>query len=282
MERGIIKNSISPYCSRVVLVKKKNGHSRLCIDLRPLNARILKQKYPFPIIEDCLSRLINKSVFTLLDLKDGFHQIKMHDDSTEYFLFATPDGQFEYTRLPFGYSEAPAEFQKRIIQILNPLIRRDKIIVYIDDILIPSESVDENLETLKETLILLKQYGFEVNYNKCLFLKNKIEFLGYVITHNEATLSPRHTDAISKFKQPTNVHEVQRFLGLTGYFRRFIKDFSLKARPLQNLLRKDTKFVFDEACIKSFKLLKEELIAYPVLALYNPAAETELHTDTCS
>jgi len=281
-ERGIIKNSISPYCLRVVLVKKKNGQSRLCIDLRPLNARILKQKYPFPIIEDCLSRLINKSVFTLLDLKDGFHQIKVHDDSTKYFSFATPDGQFEYTRLPFGYSEAPAEFQKRIIQILNPLIRRDKIIVYINDILIPSESVDENLETLKETLILLKQYGFEVNYNKCLFLKNKIEFLGYVITHNEATLSPRHTDAISKFKQPTNVHEVQRFLGLTGYFRRFIKDFSLKARPLQNLLREDTKFVFDEACIKSFKLLKEELIAYPVLALYNPAAETELHTDACS
>jgi len=208
MERGIIKNSISAYCSRIVLVKKKNGQSRLCIDLRPLNARIVKQKYPFPVIEDCLSCLVNKSVFTLLDLKDGFHQIKVHDDSTKYFSFATPDGQFEYTRLPFGYSEAPAEFQKRIIQILYPLIRRDKIIVYSDDILIPSESVDENLETLKETLVLLKQYGYEVNYNKCLFLKKKIEFLGYVITHNKATLSPRHTDAISKFKHPTNVHEV--------------------------------------------------------------------------
>jgi len=138
----------------------------------------------------------------------------VHDDSTKYFSFATPDGQFEYTRLPFGYSEAPAEFQKQIIQILNPLICRDKIIVYIDDILIPSESVDENLETLKETFVLLKQYGFEVNYNKCLFLKKKIEFLGYVITHNEATLNPRHTEAINKFKQPTNVHEVQRFFGL--------------------------------------------------------------------
>jgi len=106
----------------------------------------------------------------------------------------------------------------------------------------------------------------------------KIEFLGYVITHNEATLSPRHTEAINKFKQPTNVHKVQRFLGLTSYFRRFIKDFSLKARPLQNLLRKDTTFCFDEACVKSFKLLKEELVSYPVLALYNPASET----DACS
>jgi len=174
MERGIIKNSISPYCSRVVLVKKKNGQPRLCIDLRPLNARIAKQKYPFPVIEDCLSRLVNKTVFTLIDLKDGFHQIKVHENSTKYFAFATPDGQFEYTRLPFGYSEAPAEFQKRIIQILNPLIRQDKIIVYIDDILIPSKSADENLQTLKETLVLLKRYGFEVNYKKCLFLKTKI------------------------------------------------------------------------------------------------------------
>jgi len=92
MERGIIKNSISPYCSRVVLVKKKNSQPRLCIDLRPLNARIAKQKYPFPVIEDCLSRLVNKTVFTLIDLKDGFHQIKVHENSTKYFAFATPTG----------------------------------------------------------------------------------------------------------------------------------------------------------------------------------------------
>jgi len=282
LERRIIKNSISPYCSRVVLVKKKNGLPRLCIDLRPLNARIAKQKYPFLVIEDCLACLINKSIFTLLDLKDGFHQIKVHDQSTKYFSFAIPDGQFEYTRLPFGYSEAPAEFQKRIIQILNPLIRQDKIIVYIDDILIPLKSVDENIQTLKETLILLKRYGFEINYKKCLFLKTKIEFLGYVISHNEASLSPRHTEAINKFKQPTNVHEVQRFLGLLSYFRKFIKDFSLKARPLHNLLRKNAPFDFDRSCVESFELLKRELITHPVLALYDPTAETELHTDACS
>jgi len=162
------------------------------------------------------------------------------------------------------------------------LIRQDKIIVYIDDILIPAGSVDENLQVLKETLTLLKRYGFEVNYNKCLFLKKEIEFLGYVITHNKATLSPRHTEAINRFKPPTNVQEVQRFLGLTNYFRKFIKDFSLKARPLQNLLRKDIAFCFDDECLESFNLLKKELVSYPVLALYNPTAETELHTDACS
>ncbi|XP_025268228.1 uncharacterized protein LOC105254772 [Camponotus floridanus] len=159
LDRGIIKPSTSPYCARVVPVRKKNGTIRLCVDLRPLNSRVVKQKYPFPLIEDCLSRLSDRSIFTLLDLKDGFYNIKLHPDVTKYFAFATPDGQFEYTRLPFGYCEAPAEFQKRLIQILRPLIKDDKIIVYIDDILIPSFSIAENLSTLKLVLIELKREG---------------------------------------------------------------------------------------------------------------------------
>jgi len=129
LERDVIKPSTSPYCSRIVPVRKKNGKIRMCVDLRPLNSRIEKQKYPFPNIEDCIFRLYNKAVFTLFDLKDSFHQIKVHDDSTKYFSFATAEGQFEYNYLPFGYSEAAAEFQKRILQVLNPLIRQEKIIV---------------------------------------------------------------------------------------------------------------------------------------------------------
>jgi len=131
LNRGIIKYSTSPYCARVVPVRKKNETLRLCVDLRPLNERVIKQKYPFPLIEDCLSHLGNKSVFTLLDLKNGFHLIKIHPDYKKYFAFATPDGQFEFTRLPFGYSKAPAEFQKRLIHILQPLIREDKVLLYI-------------------------------------------------------------------------------------------------------------------------------------------------------
>lgn len=132
LQRGIIKESTSPYCARVVLVRKKNGDIRMCVDLRPLNSRVIKQKYPFPLIEESLASIHDKSVFSLLDLKDGFHQIKVHADDTKYFSFATPDGQFEYVRLPFGYSEAPAEFQKQILQILQPLVRTGKILVYMD------------------------------------------------------------------------------------------------------------------------------------------------------
>jgi len=282
LNRGIIKPSISPYCARVVPVRKRSGDLRLCVDLRPLNARVERQRYSFPIIEECLSRLANKNVFTLLDLRDGFHQIKVHPDSTKYFSFATPDGQFEYTRLPFGYCESPAEFQKRLVQVLQPFIREDKILVYIDDILIPSVTVENNLLTLKEVMLVLKQYGFELNIAKCQFLRKSVEFLGYIITPGEITLSNRHVKAIEAFKQPSNVHEVQRFLGLASYFRRFIENFAIKAQPLYRLLRKSVSFDFDSECERAFANLKKELIAYPLLRLFDPSAETELHTDACA
>lgn len=279
LERKIIQHSTSPYCARVVPVQKRNGKVRLCVDLRPLNSRVSKQKYPFPLIEDCLLRISNKSVFTVLDMKDGFHQIKVHPEDSKYFAFATPDGQYEYTRLPFGYSESPAEFQKRLVNILQPLIRKDKVVVYIDDIMIASCTVEENLETLRDTLNILKSHSFELNYDKCQFLKKEVQYLGYIISDQGITLSPHHTEAIEKFPLPKNVLEVKRFLGLTGYFRKFIRDYAEKARPLSNLLKKSSMFNFDDDCSKAFNLLKKELIAYPVLRIYNPEAETELHTD---
>jgi hypothetical protein len=156
-----------------VPVKKKNGLTRLCVDFWPLNSRVAKQKYPFPVIEECLSRVNNKLVLTKLDIKDGFHHLKVHPEHTKFFAFATPDGQYEYTRLPFGYCEAPAEFQKRLMDILRPLIREDKIVVYMDDILIASDSIELHLEILREVLIKFKQHNFELNYKKCQFLRKK-------------------------------------------------------------------------------------------------------------
>lgn len=141
-------------------------------------------------------------------MKDGFHQIKVHPDSTKYFSFATPDGQYEYTRLPFGFCESPAEFQKRIAQMLQPLIRQDKIIVYVDDILIATSSVESNLMVIEKTLTLLKKHGFEVNYKKCQFLKTKLEFLGYILTAQGISMSSRPTEAIETFPLPKSVHEV--------------------------------------------------------------------------
>ncbi|XP_011699701.1 PREDICTED: uncharacterized protein K02A2.6-like, partial [Wasmannia auropunctata] len=234
-----------------LLVEKRNEQKRMCVDLRPLNQRIYPQKYPFPIIEDQINQLQGKCVYSKLDLKDGFHQIDIHPEDTKYFAFSVPHGQFEYIKMPFGYSEAPAKFQKRIYHILDPLIRSEKILVYMDDILIATSTIDENLEVLEEVLLLLKKYKLELNYAKCTLLKREIEYLGYVISSEGIILNQR----------------------------KFIKDYALKAMPLHRLTKKDVPFHFDEQCKAAFDLLKGELTSSPVLHIYNPLAETELHTD---
>lgn len=282
LKRNIIKSSISPYCSRVVLVSKRDGKKRMCIDLRPLNQRIFPQKFPFPIIEDQLDQLYGKRIFTKLDLRDGFHQISIHPDDTKYFAFATPYDQYEYTKLPFGYSEAPAEFQKRLAYILNSVVRDRKILLYMDDILIPTVTIDENIKILEEVLILLKRYSLELNLAKCLFLKTEIEHLGYLVSAKGITMSQRHVQAILDFPQPKTFRQLQGFLELTRYFRKFIKDYTLKARPLQLLTKKNAGFDFTKECVDAFEQLKKELTSSPVLHIYNPLAETELHTDASS
>ncbi|XP_018316620.1 uncharacterized protein [Mycetomoellerius zeteki] len=279
LDRGIIRKSTSPYCARVVPVRKKDGRMRLCVDLRPLNERVLKQHFPFPVIEDCIALLGDKKVFSLLDLRNGFHQIQVDEDHAKYFSFGTPDGQYEYVRLPFGFCESPAEFQKRIVNILQSFIDEDKVIVYIDDIMIASKSIDENLSTLKEVLLTLKSYNFELNLAKCKFLKRKIEYLGYIVSHNSISIGARHVKAIEEFPRPRNVKEVQRFLGLMNFFRKFIKDFAVKSKPLRNLTRKAVVFNFDSDCAEAFEKMKKELTSRPILSIYNPHAETQLHTD---
>lgn len=238
--------------------------------MRPLNDRVIKQRYPFPIIEDCLTRLSGKKIFTLIDLKDGFHNIKIHPDFTKFIAFATPDGQFEFKRLPFGFCDSPAEFQRRLIHILQPLIKKYEVIIYIDDILIPSVTVEDNVDVLRKVLILLKQYKFEPNFQKCSFLKTTIEYLGYVIFPSGISLSPRHTNAVRNFPLPKKIVEVQRFLGLTNFFRRFIQNYATIAKPLNNLLKKSAEFDFNNECLDAFLLLKKKLIDHPVLRLYNP------------
>lgn len=282
LARKIIKPSISPYCSRVVLVSKRNGEKRMCVDLRPLNSLVQKQRFTFPIIEDQLNRLEGKRIFTSLDLKDVFHQICFDPDSTKYFSFSTPHGQFEFLKLPFGYVETPAEFQKRILQIFDHLVRDDKILIYMDDVVIATDTIEQNLHILKEVLITLRKYNLGLNLSKCQFLKNEIEYLGYKVAKSGISMSDRHTRAISEYPIPKTLKQLQSFLGLTNYFRKFIKDYSLKANALHRLTKKGVEFAMDAEAMQAFDSLKKELITYPVLRLYKPGAETQLHTDSSS
>jgi len=159
------------------------------------------------------------------------------------------------------------------------MINNGEILIYMDDILIASASIKENLKTLSEVLVTLKKYQLELNLSKCLFLKREMEYLGYLVSCNGITMSSRHIKAILDFPYPKNIRELQSFLGLTGYFRRFIENYALKAKPLYELLKKNVEFKVNEECTKSFNLLKKELTSSPILCIYNSAAETELHTD---
>lgn len=227
LERGIIEPNVSPYCSRVVLVTKRSGQKRMCIDLHALNQRIFPQVYPFPIIEDQLSLLHGKGVFTKLDMKEEFHQIAVYPECTKYFAFATHSGQFEFVKLSVGFSDAPAEFQKRIISVLQDLIRVGKVLVYIDDLLIATVTIEENLEILEEVLILLKRHKLELNLAKCSFLRKEIEYLGYWMSEGGISFCQRHVEAVLNYPPPTNVRQLQGFLGLCNYFRKFIRDCAL-------------------------------------------------------
>jgi len=171
---------------------------------------------------------------------------------------------------------------KRGLQILQPFIREDKVLVYIDDILIPSKTVEENLSVLEQVLLELKKYCFELNFSKCQFLRTRIEYLGYKISPEGITLTDRHVEAVRIFPMPNKTVHVQRFLGLTNFFRKFIPNYVSLAKPLHNLLRKNVDFSFDKECQKAFQTLKDHLTKYPVLSLYNPHSVTELHTDAGS
>lgn len=278
LECGIVQESNSPYASPIVLVQKKTGDMRLCVDYRALNNKTRRDHYPLPRIEDLLDRLSGQIIFTTLDLASGYHQIPIAKDSIEKTAFVTPDGQYEYTRMPFGLANAPAVFQRLIHKVLNKF-KIKHAIVYMDDILIPASSVDEGFARLEEVLLALKNCGLTLKMEKCHFFKESIDFLGFEITKGEIKPGSRKTQAIACFEAPTNQHEVRRFLGLASFFRRFVKDFASKARPLTNLLKKDTPWRWTEEEAFAFQSLKQSLTDRPILALYDHTAETQLHTD---
>lgn len=282
LESGVIRESSSPYSSKVVLTKKKNGSYRLCVNFRALNKLVERDHYPIPVIEDQISKLQNKRYFTSLDLKNGFHHVEIDESSRKYFSFVVESGQYEYTRMPFGYCNAPEIFVRYINKMLSELIKSGTVIVFYDDILLATETIEEHVDVLKTLLRILSDNHVQLNLSKCHFMKTRIEYLGYDVAHNSIQPSDRHVDAIREFPLPDSVRAVQRFIGLVSYFRKFIPNFSKIASPLYDLLKKDEPFVFGPSQKQSFDTLCQILASKPVLAIYSPDAETQLHTDASS
>ena len=282
LEKGVIKPSSSEYTSPIVLVKKKNGEFRLCVDYRVLNSKVVRNHYPIPHIDDHLDSMGSKKVFSKLDLKSGFLNLHVHSDSRKYTSFITPFGQYEFCRMPFGFTNAPAEFQAFVNRKFEKLIADGKVVIYIDDILVATETVEENLEILKEVFDILAKNCLELRLDKCSFLDDSVVYLGYEIDRYGLKPSKDHVEAVKNFPVPRNIHDVKRFLGLMSYFRRFIKDFAVHAKPLYDLLRKEVSFQFGVEELDTFQSLINKLCSRPLLSIYSPKAETQLHCDASS
>ncbi|CAH2103297.1 unnamed protein product [Euphydryas editha] len=278
LKAGIIRESTSNYASPIILVRKKDGGIRLCVDYRLLNSLTLKERYPIPIIEDEVARLSGQAWFITLDLMSGYYQVPIAEESKHLTAFVTPDGHYEYNRMPFGLANAPAVFQRMMNHVLGQ-VRFNKATVYLDDLLIFGKTPFECISRLEEVLKLLENAQLKLNLSKCSFLQTKIDYLGYEISAAGMRPGSAKIQSVVDFPLPQNVHNVRQFLGLVSYFRKFIQSFAQIAYPLTKLLKKNATWEWTTEQEDSFDVLKSKLIERPVLALYDPTAETELHTD---
>jgi hypothetical protein len=265
-QKGYICPSSSPWGAPVLFVTKKDGSMSMCIDYRSLNEVTIKNKYPLPWIDDLFNHLQGAKYFSKIDLRSGYHQLRIKEADVQKTAFVTRYGQYEFTVMPFGLTNAPAFF----MNIMNKVFMEelDKyVVVFIDDILIYSKNHKDHEHHLWIVLRRLRAHQLYAKLSKCEFWLEKIAFLGHILTAEGIEVDPSKVEAVSKWKQPSNVNEVRSFLGMAGYYRRFIKGFSSIARPMTELLKKDNKFVWTPKCEESFQIIKKKLTTAPVLTL---------------
>ncbi|UYV72850.1 hypothetical protein LAZ67_10000987, partial [Cordylochernes scorpioides] len=281
LERKVIQPSESPWSAPVVLVKKKDGTWRFCVDFRRLNHITKKDVYPLPRIDDVLDHLSSARYYSTMDLKTGYWQVEVDERDREKTAFVTPDGLYEFMVMPFGLCNAPATFERMMDNVLMGL-KWNICLCYLDDIVVYSDTFEEHLERLSKVLSCLQQAGLTINPDKCLFGSTKIKILGHVVDKDGIQPDSEKVEAIKKFPVPKSVCDIQSYLGLCSYYRRFIKNFSKIAAPLQILLKKDQKFIWTQEQKDSFESLKKVLMQKPVLGHFKESAITKLHTDASS
>ncbi|CAG4907160.1 unnamed protein product [Colias eurytheme] len=282
LDDGIIRVSFSEYSSPVVLVKKKDGSVRVCIDYRLLNKKIVKDEFPLPVIDDMIDKLCEARIFSVLDLKNGFFHLRVSEESVAYTSFVTHNGQYEFLRAPFGLSICPKYFMRFVSIIFRDLISQGIMIIFIDDILITAANQEQAVERLQLVLKVASEYGLQINWKKANLIKREIEYLGHIVKDGEVRPSPEKTEAVRKYPEPRDLKQLHSFIGLTSYFRKYIENYALIAKPLTDLLRKDKEFTFNDEQRVAFQTLKEKLADAPVLKIFNPSLKTELHTDASS
>ena len=276
----MIRRSKSPFASPAILVKKKDGTWRLCIDYRHLNALTVVPKYPVPIIEDLLDELHGAKWFSKLDWRAGYHQIRLAEGDEHKTAFQTHSGHFEFLVMSIGMAGGPATFIEAMQDTLQPL-NRVCVLSFFDDILVFSKSLEDHVEHLCQVFELLQRDQWKIKLSKCSFGQQQLSYLGHVVSSEGVATEPSKITAVQNWPTPNDVKEVRRFLGLAGYYRRFVRHFGIIARPLFNLLKKGTPFVCTDSTAEAFQLLKQQLISAPVLALPDFTKPFVIETDAC-
>lgn len=276
--RGVVQPSTSPYASPVLLVKKKDGGWRMCVDYRHLNAITVKNRYPLPIVEELLDELAGSAWFSKLDMCSGYHQIRMMEGEEYKIAFKTHHGHWEFKLMPFGLTRAPGTFQEKMNVVFTP-VNRHGVLIFMDDIFVHTATLSEHIQKLKKVFQILKQHQFYIKQLKCSFAQPSLEYLGHVISAEGVATDPHRITAIKQWPIPTSVKEVRSFLGLAGYYRKFIAGYGSINRPLTDLLKKNCPFLWSSVVDTAFQTLKQALVTAPVLALPNFQLPFAVYTD---
>lgn len=289
LEADVIKPSSSPWSSPIVLVRKKDGSIRFCVDYRQLNQVTRKDSYPLPRVEEALASLKKASWYSTLDLASGYWQVKVDEKDQDKTAFTTPMGLFEFQRMPFGLCNAPATFQRLMESCLGEH-NYQSLLIYLDDIIVFAADYDTHLDRLDYVFSRLSAQGLKLKPDKCKLLRDSVQYLGHIVSANGIAPDPDKVSAVQQWKVPTKPTELRAFLGLAGYYRRFVKGFSQTAGPLHKLLggypAKKTKprvpgpaWQWTEECDLAFSCLKQALIQAPILSFADFSLPFLLYTD---
>ncbi|GJU99726.1 putative reverse transcriptase domain-containing protein [Tanacetum coccineum] len=277
-DKGFIRPSSSPWGAPVLFVKKKDGSFRMCIDYRELNKLTVKNRYPLPRIDALFDQLQGSNVYSKIDLRSGYHQLRVREQDIPKTAFRTRYGHYEFQVMPFGLTNAPAVFMDLMNRVCKPYL--DKfVIVFIDDILIYSKDKKEHEEHLKAILELLKKEELYAKFSKCEFWIPKVQFLGHVIDSQGIHVDPAKIESIKDWASPKTPTEIRQFLGLAGYYRRFIEGFSKVAKPMTKLTQKKVAFEWGDKQEAAFQTLKDKLCSAPILALPQGAENFIVYCD---